>query len=181
MNPLTAIPTSITAGDSLALLLAFASYPASAGWSLVWALNGVTNQSVEFEADGDAFAATVAATDTTTWTAGAYRWLLRATNGATVITLLSGALTVLPDLATAVPGIGYWAELKKAAEGALLTLMQSNAPMQVMVQGRQTMFRSLDDCYRIIALCEQKLAMEVGGGGRGVMSFGTTPSAPSPW
>lgn len=160
MPTLTAVPTTITAGDSYTITLTLADYPATAGWSLSYALAGASVLSVTSTASGASHVLTLSAVQTATLTAGPYSYRLRAANGALVDTIDTGALTVAADLGTLAAGEGvpYYQQLKTAAETALLNLMESNAPQMMTVMGRQTMFRSPADCQRVIAYCEQRLA-----------------------
>jgi hypothetical protein len=164
-DPLAAIPTTITAGDSVAVTLVRSAYPASAGWACTWALAGPGVFSTTATADGDAHALTVATTQTATLAAGAYNWSLRMTNGSTSLVIERGTLTVTADYTTyaAGEGVSYWQTLKEAAEAALTQLMAGGAVQMATVMGRQMMFRSPADCLKVIAMCEARLITAAGG------------------
>jgi hypothetical protein len=157
---LTALPSTLTAGDSYAITLSLSAFPASAGWAVTWTVAGPSVRTWTSIPSGDAHALTIGAADTATLEAGDYRWSLRATRSGTVTTAETGTLRVTPDLMTLVPGeaVSYWQQLKTAAEKALLALMDGNAVQMTTIMGRQTMFRSPADCQKVIAQCEQQLA-----------------------
>lgn len=164
MADLTAVPTVITAGDSYTLTLTASAYPASAGWALSLAVAGAAVQTWTSTASGDAHVLTLTAAQTAALTAGSYQVLVRAIRSGVVDTIQTGTLTVQPNVFTAAAGDlrSYWEQLKVAAETALLNLMESNAPQMLTVMGRQTMFRSPQDCQRVIVMCEQRLAAQRG-------------------
>ena len=164
MPTLTALPTTITAGDSYSITLTLADYPATVGWSLSYALAGASVLSVTSTASGVSHVLTLSAVQTALLDAGPYSYRLRAASGALVDTIDTGAITVAADLGTLTAGEGvpYYQQLKTAAETALLNLMESNAPQMMTVMGRQTMFRSPAECHRVIALCEARLALRNG-------------------
>jgi len=171
---LTAVPQTITAGDSYAITLSLSDYPAPT-WALSFALAGADVLTVTSTAAGTAHLLTLTALQTAALGAGLYQYRVRATSAGTVDTVTTGTLTVAPDVGALVAGEGvsYWQTLKDAAEQALLTLMTGGAMQMVMIQGRQTMFRSPDECRRIIAQCEQRLAAQRRGSafGRVLVEF----------
>jgi hypothetical protein len=156
---LTAIPATITSGDSYAITLSLAEYPAPT-WALSFALAGVDVLSVSSTASGTSHLLTLTAAQTTALGAGLYQFRVRATSGSTVETVTTGICTVAADIGAlaAGEGVSYWQCLKTAAEAALLTLVDSGAPQMVMINGRQTMFRSPDDLRRLISECNAQLA-----------------------
>ncbi len=165
MEPFTQIPATITAGDSLALRLSLSAYPATAGWSLAWILNGPTNQAVEFAPDGEAFAATIPADSTSTWDAGTYRWLLRASQGATTITVQSGGLDVQPDLATALPGASAsWEERTLVVVEAALSGTLEGGMKLYMIAGRQVQTLSVGELTKLRAELRATIQMQRGEG-----------------
>lgn len=173
MADLTAVPTVITAGDSYTLTLTASAYPASAGWALSLAVAGAAVQSWTSTASGDAHVLTLTAAQTAALTAGSYQVRVRAIRSGVVDTIQTGTLTVQPDVFTAAAGglRSYWEQLKVAAETALLTLMESNAPQMLTVMGRQTMFRSPQEIRDIIAECNGEIAKLRNNGRRTQMSF----------
>lgn len=164
-NTLTAIPATITAGDSYSITLSLTEYPASAGWGVSLVLAGPSVATWNSAPFGDAHRITVTTAQTTGLAPGLYQYALRAIRSGAVETVERASLTVTADLSALVGGEGtsYWATLKKAAEAALLNLMDGGAVQMVMILGRQTMFRSPDDCLRVIAYCDTKMAPAVSG------------------
>lgn len=159
---LTSVPTVITAGDSYTLTLTQSDYPATAGWSLALAVAGVSVDSWTSVASGAAHVITIPASETASLGAGTYQYRVRAVNGSTVETIETGTLTVEADIGAASPGerASYWEALKVAAQTALTTLMGGGAVQMVTILGRQTMFRSPDDCLKIIAQCDARILAE---------------------
>jgi len=157
---LTALPSTLTAGDSYTITLSLAAYPASAGWSLAWTVAGPSVDTWTSVASGDGHVLTLPSADTAKLGAGDYRSALKATKPGTATTVSASTVRVVGDLATFAPGeaVSYYQQLKAAAQQALLVLMQSGAPQMTTIMSRQTMFRSPDDCRRIIADCDQQLA-----------------------
>lgn len=157
---LTALPETITAGDSYVITLSLSDYPATAGWSLSFAVAGPSVDTWTSVASGDAHVLTLSSADTAALTAGTYQARLKAIKTGVVNTIATGAMTVAPDLFAAAPGeyASYWESLKTAAESALTTLMGGGAVQMVTILGRQTMFRSPDDCLKVIGVCESRIA-----------------------
>jgi hypothetical protein len=158
---LTAIPSTITAGDSVAITLSLSDYPAPT-WSVSLALAGVDTLTVTSAASGTDHAIAITAGQTSALGAGAYQYRVRAINGATVETIETGVVTVAADIGAlaAGEGVSYWVGLKKAAEDALIMLMNGGAVQMSTIMGRQTMFRSPADCMKVIAACEARLTRE---------------------
>lgn len=159
---LTEIPRALTAGDSYTLTLTYPDYPASAGWALALSVAGVSVDSWTSVASGAAHVLTLPAADTATLSAGTYQYRVRATRAGVVDTLETGKITVEPDIGAAAPGelASYWEQLKTAAETALTTLIAGGAVQMVTILGRQTMFRSPEDCLRVIATCNRMIASD---------------------
>lgn len=180
MADLTELPTTITAGDSYVITLSLSDYPATAGWSLAYAVAGTSVDSWTSTASGAAHVLTLTAIDTAALSAGTYQTRLRASRSGAVETIATGVVTVAADLFAAAPGeyTSEWEALKAAAHTALKTLMDGGGVQMVTILGRQTMFRSPDDCLRVIARCDHEIAKARNNGKRGMMSF--MSSGPSP-
>lgn len=159
MPTLTALPTTIQAGDSYAITLSLSAYPAPT-WALSLALNGVSSLTVTSTASGTSHLLTLTNTATAALGAGLYQYQLRATSSGAVDTLEAGRVPVLADVSTlgAGAGVSYWETLKAAAETALLAMMDGGGVQMAMIGSRQMMFRSPDECLRTIAQCDRKLA-----------------------
>jgi hypothetical protein len=169
VDDLTAIPSTITAGDSVAVTLSLSDYPATSGWAVTWALAGQNVLSVTSTVSGADHLLSLTTAQTSALEAGVVRWSLRVTKGAIATTIQTGSLTVMADVAALAPGAGvsYWETLKAAAESALLTLLEGGGVQMITILGRQTMFRSPDDCLKMIGVCEARIAAATSG------TFGT--------
>lgn len=168
---LTAVPTTITAGDSYAITLSLTEYPAPT-WTASLALAGAATLAVTSTASGTSHALTLTAAQTATLSAGAYQYRVRVAAGSTVTTVDTGVLTVAADIGAlaAGEGVSYWQQLKDCAQTALTTIMAGGAVQMVTVMGRQTMFRSPADCLKVIAVCDQHLAAAQRGSAFGRVS-----------
>lgn len=141
---LTALPATITAGDSYAITLSFSDYPATAGWAIKCALAGVSVLEVTSVANGAAHDLTLSATVTAALNAGTYQYRLRAVNGAQAHTLETGVVAVVADLATLGPGDGQsWAEKTLAVVEAVLANTATAEMKMYMIGGRQVQLLSL--------------------------------------
>ncbi|MNK29138.1 hypothetical protein D3C87_475260 [compost metagenome] len=74
-----------------------AGYPAP-DWALSMLLRGPSTINVSATAEDTQHRLRVEAATTKDWTPGAYRWALRATRGADVVTIGAGAISVSPDI-----------------------------------------------------------------------------------
>lgn len=166
MDDLTAIPATLTAGDSYGLVLSLSDYPATSGWSLDFAIAGASVQTWTSAADGDAHRFTLSTGDTTALTAGTYQWRVRATDGTNARVVQSGTLVVEADLGDVAPGAltDYWETLLTSAQSALAAVMAGNGAQMYMIAGRQWMFKSADECLRVISMCEKRIASRRHGG-----------------
>ena len=91
------MPTEITAGVTLEILITLTAYPAS-GWTLTASLRGPQSIDLVATADGDTHVIGASAAATAAWAPGAYWFTLRATDGTDVIEVEAGELTVKADL-----------------------------------------------------------------------------------
>lgn len=165
MADLTSVPPVLTAGDSYRLTLSPSDYPATAGWSLSLAVAGVDVKTWSSVASGTSHVLTLSAAETAALGAGTYQYRIRASKIGTAETIETGTLSVEADIGAAAPGerASYWEQLKTAAQTALTTLMSGGAVQMVTILGRQTMFRSPQDCLNVIAQCERRIAAEKRG------------------
>ncbi|MDZ7804320.1 hypothetical protein [Thiohalophilus sp.] len=93
-------PTKFAAGDTLQWKRSLAAYPASAGWTLHYALfNAAGAYTIDSTADGDDHAIDVPSTTTAGWTPGRYNWSAYVTHtDGRRQSLFSGGLLIEPDL-----------------------------------------------------------------------------------
>lgn len=100
-------PALLRAGDTWAWTRQFADYPVSEGWTLSYAIQGVS--AVTWDAawvtdDGSTFTVTIPAATTEALASGRYTWAAFVTLAGARYTAAEGAFWVEPDLATAVAG-----------------------------------------------------------------------------
>lgn len=94
----SAEPSVFLAGDTLAFTISEPDYPASAGWSLSYTLTNTAGKiTFSSSASGDQHAVSVAATTTSGYTAGRYRWVARAVKGSETYTVRQGEIEIKPD------------------------------------------------------------------------------------
>ena len=140
MEDLTAIPNTITAGDSYGIVLALSDYPATSGWALSLAVAGPAVTSWASAAEGESHRLTLSATSTAALPAGSYQFRVRAVSGADVRTVQVGTLTVTPDLALLAAGEGVsWAEKTLAVVEAALSGTIEGEMKMYTIAGRQVM------------------------------------------
>ncbi len=96
-------PTSISAGLTLDKTATLTAYPAPA-WSLSAVLRGPSAINLTAEAAGLAHRFLVQADQTAAWAPGDYWYSIRATDGAAVVEVEAGQITIKPDLAAAAAG-----------------------------------------------------------------------------
>jgi len=128
------IPSSITAGTTLAFSLALTAYPAP-GWSLTLILRGPQSIDLASTPDGATHAFSADAATTGSWSPGDYWFSLRATDGTEVHELEDGTLTILPDLAAAAEGFDGRTHAERTLEA-----------IEAVIEGRATKDQ---DSYRI--------------------------------
>ena len=165
---LTSLPATITAGDTVAVTLTLADYPAPT-WSLRWALAGTDAPADPFDStdasDGVSHDFDLTTVDTAALSAGLYRWSIRATDGTTVTTVTTGTLSVLADIGsvTADREIERCERMLAAIRTAKENIVTGEIAT-MMVDGRQTVFQRLADLERLDAQYERQLArLQTGG------------------
>lgn len=170
-DPLTSVPATLTAGDSLSVTLSFSDYPASAGWTAALYLRGPSALDVTGTAVGDQHGFVVTGTASANLTPGSYVWGVRLTSGATTHTADTGRITLRPNLATAAAGA-----LQSYAEQQLAVCQQARANILAgemklyMIGGRQVQLHTLDDLRREESYWQTRVQMERGAGfGRPVL------------
>jgi len=145
----TDVPNTITAGDSLSLLLSFADYPATAGWALSFALAGPSVVAVTSTASGASHALTLTAAQTGDLAAGLYQWRLRAALSGVIETVAKGTTTLVADLGVSVAGAfaSYAEQMLAVVRTARAAILAGEAKM-VTINGRMTMFHTLSEVAR---------------------------------
>lgn len=164
---LTALPATITAGDTVAVTLSLSDYPAP-DWSLRWALAG-TDAPTPFtstdNADGTSHDFDLTTASTAALSAGLYRWSLRAIDSTRTLTVSTGTLTVEADVGAGDPDeeIARCQRMLAACRTAKENILTGEIAT-MMVDGRQTVFIRLADIERLEGQYERKLARLQNGG-----------------
>lgn len=130
VQPFTVVPRSLTAGDTLALLLAAAYFPADQGWALTIAAvlpntDSVLTLGPSTNSSG-LHAISVAAATTASWVPGTYHWQARVAKGAEVYTLALGDFDVVAALGPNQETRTFEAQMLAQVEAALLAMGSSN-------------------------------------------------------
>ena len=173
---LTAIPDTLTAGDSLSVTLSLSEYPATAGWVVSCALAGPTVLTATATASGDKHILALTSVQTTTLTPALYQWRLRATLGLVVETFDRGTMDVAPDLGAAAAGdLASYPEQMLALCRVARESILSGEMKTMAIGGRQVTFHTLADVNREEAHWRRALARETRGGSAfGKVSVGFT-------
>jgi hypothetical protein len=165
------LPASLTAGDSLKLQFELPDYSATAGWVLSFVLVSATGQiTITSSASGAAHAVSVSPATSSAWAPGRYRWQAYVAKGTTDrVTLASGQVDILPNLATATAGLDTRTHVRRTLD-AIEATIEGRASADVLsyqIAGRElrkiplTELLELRDRYRRDARAEdaaQRLA-----------------------
>lgn len=120
---LSSIPEEIRAGDSVSWRKSFSSFPASDGWSLLYALVMEGQQiKITSAADGDDHLIDLSSDDTKDYAPGSYKYEAYLKKGAERYTVAEGFVTIAPNLEAAMTGYDarpFCYRLRDALEAAL--------------------------------------------------------------
>lgn len=98
----TTEPSSFRAGDLLAWSKSLADYPANQGWALSYTLiNAAAKLTITATTSGADLSVSVPAATTALYAPGRYQWMARVSKGLEILTVASGTMEILPNLATA--------------------------------------------------------------------------------
>jgi hypothetical protein len=170
---LTAIPDTITAGDSLSVTLSLSEYPATAGWVVSCALAGPTVLTATATASGDQHLLALTSAQTTSLTPALYRWRLRATLGLVAETFDRGTMDVAPDLGAAAAGelASYPEQMLAICRTARESILAGEMKM-FQIGGRQVQMHTLAEVSREEAFWRREIARERRGSAFGKVSVG---------
>lgn len=120
-------PDAITAGDTLQFTHTDDEYTIDS-WSLAYNLLNASNFysfCASSPSTGYDFSVSLAASLTSTWVAGIYRWVARMTNGSTLEqhTVSQGILEIVPNWATLTSGYDYRSHVKKTLDALEATIL----------------------------------------------------------
>lgn len=159
---LTAVPSSLRAGDTWVWTSSYADYPAGDGWVLVTSFRGSSILNVTSTAEGNSWTSTAAASSTAALAAGRYSWFSRVTLDGVSHTVASGVLDVLPNLAAEVAGYDGRTNAEKqlaAAETALTALLgKQNA--SVSIGDQSFTLQDIEKLIRVRDMLRQQVANE---------------------
>nr|WP_320131990.1 hypothetical protein [uncultured Holophaga sp.] len=153
------IPTSLTAGASLSLILSFSAYLPSAGWALRWTLQGpgTTRVSVEGAASGDAWSLDLTPAQSLLLL-GRCPWQLWMTKDSQSIIVGAGALLVEPGAGT----VRKDEQILEALEDALLRLAADDEA-EVWISDRKLVFKDPAKIQKMIGVYRARIRAARGG------------------
>lgn len=172
---LTAVPTSMYAGDTLSLLIALDNFPAGEGWTLTYGFRKENGSEISFasSASGSQYALSVEATVTAGWLPGKYVGTARVTLGAQSYTVWRGTMEVLPDLAQQEDNFDTRTSSKKCLDAinAVLEGKATRDVLQTTIAGQSIGRMSWDELLSARAyfqdLVDSEIAAENAANGRG--------------
>lgn len=119
MTELTTIPTSLVSGDGYVIDLTVDDFPATDGWTGNLYLRGVNVLNVTGTTDGPVHRFTLSSTMTDTLTEGVYEYAVTVTKDGNRTTVLTGVITVTPNLATSGTRVSHIAKMLNAVTSVL--------------------------------------------------------------
>lgn len=172
VDDLTAIPATITAGDSYGIVLSYSDYPATSGWSVAFAIAGPSVQSWTSTADDDAHRLTLTTDETGALSAGVYTYRVRVTDGTDSRTVDTGTVTVAADVGALVPGAATtWEETTLAVVKAALAGTLEGEMAMYMIGGRQVMTFKPSELMELLDTLQARVDRMKAGFTRGTMQF----------
>lgn len=153
------IPSTLTAGESLSLSLAFADYLTSAGWALKWIIQGpgTTRVTVTATAETDAFRLKLSAANSLLLR-GACPWQLWVSKADDSHLVDSGSLAVAAGLASTTPD----ERILAALEAALERLAQDDEA-EVEIADRKIVFKDPAKVQAMIDVYRSRVRIQRGG------------------
>lgn len=164
MPELTRLPAAFTAGDTLALRITLADYPASAGWALAYTLiNGTIKVTLPASvASGNDHTVTVPAATSAGYAAGAYSYMATVTLSGARYTVDTGAVTIRPNL-SALTTFDARTPARQALDDlntALRTYGAKAWQQSYTIGGRSQTFRSGEEFLAFRSRLEAEVARE---------------------
>lgn len=160
----TAIPTAITAGDTITWSRSLSNYPASAPWALKYRLaNASAIIDIAASAIGNDHQISIDAATSATFAAGNYDWQEYVENGTERYTIATGRITILPNLAAQTAGFDNRSTARKTLEAidAALLAQGANAwTLEYQIDDRQMKFRSVADFMALRSKLQQEVRAE---------------------
>ncbi|MFA4871418.1 MAG: hypothetical protein WC623_24680 [Pedobacter sp.] len=178
-------PEEIIAGDNATWKITVSDYPASGGWSLIYAFRGGgTAIAITATTSGDDYLITLTPSITSLWAAGTYRWQshITKTTPAESHPIATGMLVVKARLSTQTAGYDPRSQIKKTLD-AISALLEGKAVADVMsytIAGRSIAKMTPEELIKWqnnfqikydSELKAEKIAQGLGGGGRVLVRF----------
>lgn len=148
----TVLPSSISAGTTIAYRRSVADYPASAGWTLKLSLAGPSVLTVTAVAAGDAYDVTITAVQTAALLPGTYTWLERVENAGPTLKhdVGRGSVTVLPDVAAATAGsLQSWEERTLTVVELAISGQLTSGMASYQIHGRAVSKIPMEDLLKL--------------------------------
>lgn len=165
------IPNKIAAGASLKWTIRGGDYPAPT-WALSLHLRGPDVIDLTATADGSDHLIAASAATSAGWSAGAYAYAVRVTDGADVWQLERGEIEIEGDLTAALAGADHSTHAQRvlAAIDAILEDKATLAQQSYTINGRTLMRRSTRELMALRQVYSRKVAREKARA-RGDLSF----------
>ena len=160
------VPNQIIAGDSVNFVVSDSCYSAADGWVMTCVLiNGENKIELTGTAEGSDHRFAAGSSVTTSWDAGDYSAVLVATKGDERATVSKSPVRVYPDpIASATADGRSQAQITlDALRKAYNDLIASGGAMvqSVVINGRQTAFRSADEIIQQIEFFQRQVNSEL--------------------
>lgn len=158
-------PSTIVAGDTVKWTRRLVDYSAADGWILKYAFRGasVIDAEATTDTDGIGYAVTLTASTTATATAGQYEWIAWVELSGENFTVLSGSLTVTPNLKQAVEGDRVSsAETELALVEAQIADLLASSTESYSIGQRSVQKRALSELYVTRGILIAKLGRQRG-------------------
>ncbi len=164
---MNAMPSVITAGDSLSLLVA-TPHSAASGWvaklRLVPRIAGGQVVTLTATPEGDSHRFTAAAVATANWASGEYSAVLWCELGAESITVESAQIRVMPDPRQIAAGTDTRTPAQKSLDDARAVLLAWDPRVRsYKIFDREREFNSVAEVRKLISQLEFEVAREAAG------------------
>lgn len=157
-------PSKIYQGDTVTWKKTVDDYPASAGWTLKYAIQGPTNVGViSASADGAAHLIEIAKATTAGWTAGDYWYQAFVEDGTERVTLYRGQFELVKSLDTGISGAYDGKSHYQTVLSALKATLEGKASkdqLSYSIRGRSISRMTLTEITDAIATYERLVKKE---------------------
>lgn len=160
----TAVPDTVTAGDTISWKITLADYPADDSWVLKYRLiNAAGKFDITATADGADHLVSVAAATSAGYTAGTYSYQAYVEKGTDRYTVDTGSIVVKPNLAAQSAGYDNRSIARKtldAIETALVAHGSKAWTQEYSIAGRTMKFRSVGEFMAFRSKMQQEVRAE---------------------